>query len=220
MPWPFDPRFATIAAGTAPDRRRPRPRRRPAGRSRARARGLTVADGVLRLRNDDPAAGVGRAPGLAARARTARTPFASRPPSPATRSPARGPAFASARSRWSPTATSQRPHFSPMQRLAGLRGTPGGRRAMSSISTFPSGARGSSWRSGCATPPASSPSATSTARARAERPWFRWISLAACSSAWAVMLAAGLLAVLARGIDHRAERHGAGAARLLPASCC
>ncbi len=56
-PWPFDPAFATIADGTAPDRG---PGDAPAGWQVEGARsGITVENGTLRLRNDDPEAGVG-----------------------------------------------------------------------------------------------------------------------------------------------------------------
>ncbi len=56
-PWPFDPGFATLADGSAPVRA---PGEEPAGWQVEGARdAIAVTDGVLRLRNDDPEAGVG-----------------------------------------------------------------------------------------------------------------------------------------------------------------
>jgi hypothetical protein len=56
-PWPFDPGFATLADGSAPVRA---PGEEPAGWQVEGARSaIVVTDGVLRLRNDDPEAGVG-----------------------------------------------------------------------------------------------------------------------------------------------------------------
>jgi hypothetical protein len=56
-PWPFDPGFTTLADGSAPART---PGEEPAGWQVEGAReAIVVTDGVLRLRNDDPEAGVG-----------------------------------------------------------------------------------------------------------------------------------------------------------------
>ena len=136
--WPFDPGFATIADGT---RSRPRGRatRRPAGRSRATGRGITVAGGTLRLRNDDPEGGVGvrqiwRLDATEPRAFRLSATVAQRGDRRAMR-----PGFRVGEVTLVADGDIERTYFHPMHRLAGLRGTQARRRAMSSSSGFPSG---------------------------------------------------------------------------------
>jgi VanZ family protein len=58
-PWPFDPGFATIAAGAAPSRAEGTPAPAAGWEVEGPGTGVTVTSGVLRLRNDDPQGGVG-----------------------------------------------------------------------------------------------------------------------------------------------------------------
>jgi VanZ family protein len=214
-PWPFDPGFATIADGTAPLHGPGEP---PAGwQVEGDRSGLSVADGVLRLRNDDPEAGVG-----------VRQLWRLAPDGPhafklsatvasegieGTRNGFRvGEVSVVA------DADIERSFFHPLHRLAGLRGT---REPAVYVEyfKFPSAAKEVELAIRLR-------HATGELRVShlqlvglGERPWFAEMRRA-LQVAWALMLVAGLW-LFGRGIDHRgsavalALAAGAGAVLLM-----
>ena len=199
--WPYDPTFAAVAAGTAPDRA-PDPTAPVAGWEVEGPRsGITVEDGVLTLRNDDPEGGVGirqlwRLDPNGPRAFHLVATVASQDIA-GTRIGLRvGEVTLVA------DADIERAHFSVMNRLAGLRGThaPGryveyfkfpGRTERVELGIRLRHATGELQVSGL------------ELQALEERPVFRWVTWA-LRAAWAATLAAGCW-LFWRGTDHRAS---------------
>ena len=139
-PWPFDPGFATVADGTAPDRAAAGGPAAAGWQVEGDRAGITVENGTLRLRNDDPEGGVGvrqlwqLGPGRAAHL-------------PARRPPWRSDAIQGTRHGFRvgevtlvADADIERPYFHRCTGWPALRGTRA-RRATSSISRFPGAAR-------------------------------------------------------------------------------
>ena len=180
-PWPFDPAFATIADGTAPDRG---PGDAPAGwqvegdaqRDHGRGRHAAAAQRRPGGRGRDP-------PALAAR----RARWPAHLPAVGDRGQrcdrrARATAFASARSRWSPTRISSGPTSIRCTGWPGCAARKAAGASMSTISSSRARHGRSSWPSGCATPPASCGWRTCRLVALGERPWFGEVRARACRS--------------------------------------
>lgn len=199
VPWPFDPSFATIEAGTAPDR--------PAAETvpvagwevEGMRTGLVAANGVLRLRNDDPTAGVGlRQVWQLGHDGPHAFRLAATVASDAITGTRVG--FRVGEITLVADGDMQRAHFSPTQRLAGLRGTHAAGRYVEYFK-FPSDARQVELAIRLRQATGELTVSNLELRALEERPLFRWISLG-LQAAWALMLAVGCW-LFWRGVDHR-----------------
>ena len=196
-PWPFDPAFATIADGTAPDRG---PGDAPAGWQVEGARsGITVENGTLRLRNDDPEAGVGiRQLWQLAEDGPRTFRLTATVASDAIQGTRNG--FRVGEISLVADADIARSYFHPLHRLAGLRGT---KRPAVYVDyfKFPSAARQVELAIRLRHATGELRVANLQVVGLGERPWFGEVRRA-LQIAWAVMLAAGLW-LFGRGIDHR-----------------
>lgn len=201
VPWPFDPAFATVADGTAPDRAPDATGPAAGWEVEGPRAGIAVEGGVLTLRNDDPEGGVGirqlwqLAPG-GPRAFHLVATVASQDIQ-GTRVGLRvGEVTLVA------DADIDRQHFSVMNRLAGLRGTHAPGRY---VEYFKFPAATTRVELGIRLRHATGALTVSGLELQAldERPMFRWVT-GALQVAWAVVLVAGCW-LFWRGTDHRAS---------------
>lgn len=198
-PWPYDPGFASIADGTAPDRDQAEPAPVAGWEVEGPRSGLVVERDKLVLRNDDPEGGVG-----------IRQLWRLDPEGPH--------AFRLAATVASEGIVGQRiglrvgevtlvadadiarPHFGVNNRLAGLRGThPLGRYV--EYFKFPGGTQQVELAIRLRHATGQLTVGGLELRALVERPLFHWLTLA-LQATWAVVLAAGCW-LFWRGVDHR-----------------
>jgi VanZ family protein len=197
-PWPFDPGFGAVDAGTAPERAPGVPAPTAGWETEGPRSGISVEHGVVRLRNDDPAGGVGlrqlwqldpggpRAFRLAATVGSADIAGG-------------GNGFKVGEITLVADGDIQRAFFHPMHRVANLRGSHAPARYVETF-RFPSGAQRVELAIRLRHATGELTVGGLELRALGVRPYFRWITLA-LQLAWSATLAVGCW-LFWRGVDH------------------